>query len=87
MGVYIMTRQEIFQKLSKIVSQKLQIQESEIKEDSSFVDDFGADSLDLVELIMKIEEEFGIEISDEESQKILTVKDAIDFIEQKMTKV
>ncbi|MEN3014539.1 MAG: acyl carrier protein [bacterium] len=82
-----MTRQEIFQKLSKIVSQKLQIQESEIKEDSSFVDDFGADSLDLVELIMKIEEEFGIEISDEESQKILTVKDAIDFIEQKMTKV
>lgn len=82
-----MTRQDIYQKLVKIVSQKLQIHENEINEDSSFVDDFGADSLDLVELIMKMEEEFGIEISDEESQKILTVKDAIDFIEQKLTKV
>jgi len=81
------TRQDIYQKLVKIVSQKLQIHENEINEDSSFVDDFGADSLDLVELIMKMEEEFGIEISDEESQKILTVKDAIDFIEQKLTKV
>ncbi|MCS7165717.1 MAG: acyl carrier protein [Candidatus Calescibacterium sp.] len=82
-----MSRDEIFQKLVKIVSQKLQVHESEIKEDSSFVDDFGADSLDLVELIMKIEEEFGIEISDEQSQKILTVKDAIDFIESKLSKV
>jgi len=82
-----MTRQEIYQKLVKIVSQKLQVHESEVSEDSSFVDDFGADSLDLVELIMKIEEEFGIEISDEESQKILTVRDAINFIENKLTKV
>lgn len=82
-----MTREEIFQKIVKIVSQKLQVNESEVKEESSFVDDFGADSLDLVELIMKMEEEFGIEISDEESQKILTVKDAVDFIESKLTKV
>ncbi len=82
-----MTREEIYQKIVKIVSQKLQVHENEVKEDSSFVDDFGADSLDLVELIMKMEEEFGIEISDEESQKILTVKDAVDFIENKLTKV
>jgi acyl carrier protein len=82
-----MTRQEIYQKLVSIVSQKLQVHESEVSEDSSFVDDFGADSLDLVELIMKMEEEFGIEISDEESQKILTVRDAINFIESKLTKV
>lgn len=82
-----MTRDQIFEKVVKIVSQKLQIQESEVKEESSFVDDFGADSLDLVELIMKMEEEFGIEISDEESQKILTVRDAVNFIESKLTKV
>ncbi len=82
-----MTRDQIFEKVVKIVSQKLQIQESEVKEESSFVDDFGADSLDLVELIMKMEEEFGVEISDEESQKILTVRDAVNFIESKLTKV
>lgn len=61
----------------------MSVNENDIKEDSSLVDDLGVDSLDLVELLMKFEEEFKIEISEEESQKILTVKDIVDFIEEK----
>jgi len=78
-----MNRQEILEKVKKILIEKLSVNEADIKEDSSLVDDLGVDSLDLVELLMKFEEEFKIEISEEESQKILTVKDIVDFIEEK----
>jgi acyl carrier protein len=78
-----MNRQEIFEKVKKILMEKLSVNETDIKEDSSLVDDLGVDSLDLVELLMKFEEEFKVEISEEESQKILTVKDIVDFIEEK----
>jgi acyl carrier protein len=78
-----MNRQEIFDKVKKILIEKLSVNEADIKEDSSLVDDLGVDSLDLVELLMKFEEEFKVEISEEESQKILTVKDIVDFIEEK----
>jgi len=78
-----MNRQEIFEKVKRILIEKLSVNEADIKEDSSLVDDLGVDSLDLVELLMKFEEEFKVEISEEESQKILTVKDIVDFIEAK----
>ncbi len=78
-----MSKQEIFEKVKKILVEKLSVNEADIKEDSSLVDDLGVDSLDLVELLMKFEEEFKIEISEEESQKILTVKDIVDFVEEK----
>jgi acyl carrier protein len=56
---------------------------SEVKPEASFVDDLGADSLDLVELIMSMEEEFNVEISDEDAEKIMTVKDAMDYVAKK----
>ena len=70
-------------RLKKIVSDHLGIDETKITDESSFIDDLGADSLDTVELVMAFEEEFGSEISDSEAEKILTVGDAIKFIENK----
>ena len=70
-------------RLKKIVSDHLGIDESKITKEASFIDDLGADSLDTVELVMAFEEEFGSEISDSEAEKILTVGDAIKFIENK----
>lgn len=70
-----------FEDVKKIVSEQLGVEEDEIKTESSFVDDLGADSLDLVELIMALEEKFSIEISDEEAENITTVQQAIDYIE------
>ena len=70
-------------KVKKIVADHLGIDESKVTEESSFMDDLGADSLDTVELVMAFEEEFGSEISDSEAEKILTVGDAIKFIENK----
>ena len=67
-------------KIKEIITEKLSVEMDEIVLDASFVDDLGADSLDLVELIMTMEEEFDIDISDEDAEKILTVKDAIDYI-------
>ena len=67
-------------KVKKIIAEQLGISEDEITPDASFVEDLGADSLDLVELVMTLEEEFGKEISDEEAEKIQTVRDAIDYI-------
>ena len=75
--------QDISVKVRKIVADHLGIEESKVVEDSSFIDDLGADSLDTVELVMAFEEEFGAEISDSEAEKILTVGDAIKFIESK----
>ncbi|MCP4366838.1 MAG: acyl carrier protein [Deltaproteobacteria bacterium] len=67
-------------KMKKIIAEKLSVDMEEIVPEASFVDDLGADSLDLVELIMSMEEEFDTDISDEDAEKIVTVKDAIDYI-------
>ena len=75
--------QEITDKVKKIVADHLGVDESKVVEEASFIDDLGADSLDTVELVMAFEEEFGSEISDSEAEKILTVGDAIKFIESK----
>ena len=74
---------EIAGKVKKIVADHLGVEEAKVTEEASFIDDLGADSLDTVELVMAFEEEFGSEISDTEGEKILTVGDAIKFIESK----
>ena len=78
-----MTRAEIEAKVIDIVSKQLGVDKDEIKLESSFANDLNADSLDTVELVMAFEEEFGSEISDSEAEKILTVGDAVKFIEGK----
>jgi acyl carrier protein len=67
-------------KVKKIIAEKLSVDLDEIVPEASFVDDLGADSLDLVELIMSMEEEFDIDIPDEDAEKLVTVKDVFDFI-------
>ena len=76
---------EIGPKVKKIVADHLGVEEEKVVVEASFIDDLGADSLDTVELVMAFEEEFGSEISDSEAEKILTVGDAIKFIESKST--
>ena len=68
------------ERVRSIIEQQLGVSIDEVKLDASFVEDLGADSLDLTELIMAMEEEFGVEISDDEAQKLLKVKDAVDYI-------
>jgi len=70
----------VFEKVKKIIVEQLGVEEDDITMESSFIDDLGADSLDIVELIMALEEEFDIEIPDSEAEKITTVGDAVDFI-------
>tara|TARA_B110000196_G_C21052520_1_gene618111 strand:- start:277 stop:519 length:243 start_codon:yes stop_codon:yes gene_type:complete len=72
---------DVGSKVKKMVADHLGIEEVKVTEESNFIDDLGADSLDTVELVMAFEEEFGSEISDSEAEKILTVGDAIKFIE------
>jgi acyl carrier protein len=72
--------ENIDQRVKKIVAELLGVNESEIKNESSFVDDLGADSLDTVELVMALEEEFECEIPDEEAEKITSVQQAIDYV-------
>ena len=72
--------ENIEQRVKKIVAEQLGVNESEIKNESSFVDDLGADSLDTVELVMVLEEEFECEIPDEEAEKITSVQQAIDYV-------
>jgi acyl carrier protein len=67
-------------KVKKIIAEKLSVDLAEVVLEASFIDDLGADSLDLVELIMSMEEEFDIDISDEDAEKLVTVKDAIEYI-------
>lgn len=71
-----------FEKLQKIIAEVLNLSEEEIRPDSTFVDDLGADSLDVFQIIMGIEEEFDIEIDNEEAEKITTVQDAVDQIKK-----
>ena len=75
--------EDISEKVKKIVAEHLGIDQTKVTDESNFIDDLGADSLDTVELVMAFEEEFGSEISDSEAEKILTVGDAIKFIEGK----
>ncbi|MBM3706766.1 MAG: acyl carrier protein [Actinobacteria bacterium] len=73
---------ENFDKLKEILVDVLGIKSEDIKIESRFVEDLGADSLDLVELIMSFEDKFGIQINDEQAEKIVTVKDALDYIDK-----
>ncbi len=74
------------EKVKDIISEQLGVKKEEIKPESSFIDDLGADSLDTVEVVMALEEEFGIEIPDEDAEKITTVGDAAKYIEEKLSK-
>ena len=74
---------DVASKVRKIVADHLGVDEAKVTEEASFIDDLGADSLDTVELVMAFEEEFSSEISDSEAEKILTVGDAIKFIDNK----
>jgi acyl carrier protein len=70
-----------FDKVKEIIVERLSVDEKDVKEESSFIDDLGADSLDTVELVMALEEEFGLEIPDEEAEKITTVGEAVKYID------
>jgi len=73
-------------RVRKIIVDQLGVGDEEVKSEASFVDDLGADSLDTVEMVMAFEEEFNIEIPDEDAEKIKSVKDAVDYIEKKSNK-
>lgn len=75
-----MSSEEIFEKIKAIIVEQLGVAESAVTMDASFIDDLGADSLDIVELVMAMEEEFDIEIPDEEAEKVVTVRDVVDYI-------
>jgi acyl carrier protein len=72
------------ERVKKIISEQLGLEDEDVTPEASFVEDLGADSLDTVELVMAFEEEFGIEIPDEDAEKILTVQNAIDYIKEKV---
>lgn len=74
---------ELFDKIKAIIVDQLGVDEADVKMEASFVDDLGADSLDIVELVMALEEEFSLEIPDEEAEKIRTVGDAVKFIQDR----
>jgi acyl carrier protein len=78
-----MDRSEIAKVVKEAIVEKLGVDASEITEQASFVDDLGADSLDTVELVMEFEEKFNLEIPDDDAEKIKTVKDAVDYVENK----
>jgi len=72
---------DVSDKVKSIIVEQLGVEEDEVKDDAKFIDDLGADSLDTVELVMALEEEFSIEISDDDAEKIMTVQDAIAYVE------
>ena len=75
-----MTQEEIFEKVKGIIVEQLGVTETSVTTEASFIDDLGADSLDIVELIMALEEEFDTEIPDEDAEKVVTVGDVVDYI-------
>jgi acyl carrier protein len=75
-----MDHDELYEKVKAVIVDQLGVEEDDINEDAAFVDDLGADSLDIVELVMALEEEFGVSIPDEQAEKIKTVGDAVEFI-------
>jgi acyl carrier protein len=79
-----MSEKEIFEKVQKIVAEQLGVESSEVTPQASFANDLGADSLDTVELVMALEEEFDIEIPDEAAEEIATVQSAVDYISNKV---
>ncbi|MFY4773855.1 acyl carrier protein [Metabacillus sp. RGM 3146] len=72
---------DVLERVTKIVIDRLGVEESQVKPEASFKDDLGADSLDVVELVMELEDEFDMEISDEDAEKIATVGDAVNYIQ------
>ena len=76
------SKKDVVEKVKQIISEQLGVDEGEVTPSASFVDDLGADSLDQVELVMALEEAFGVEIPDEDAEKIRTVRDAIDYIDK-----
>ncbi|MHB0975908.1 MAG: acyl carrier protein [Candidatus Aquicultorales bacterium] len=78
-----MSEAEVFERVKGIIAEQLGVDEADVKPESSFVDDLGADSLDVVELVMALEEEFNVEIPDEDAEQIGTVEEAVDYIEAK----
>lgn len=77
-----MANEELFEKVKDVIAEQLNVEEDEIVEEASFVDDLNADSLDIVELVMALEEQFGISIPDEDAEKIKTVGDAVTYIDE-----
>ena len=82
-----MSQDDILSQVTKIVVEQLEVEESEVKAESNFVNDLGADSLDTVELVMALEEEFNIEIPDEAAEGITTVQQAVDYIKEQTASV
>lgn len=81
-----MASEDTTRRVKDLIAESLGVNPAEVNPDASFIDDLGADSLDIVELVMAIEKEFGIEIPDEDAEKISTVKDAINYISDKVAK-
>lgn len=79
-----MNEDAVFEKVKNIIVNQLGVEEDEVSPDASFLDDLGADSLDIVELIMALEEEFELEIPDEDAEKITTVGDAVNYIRERI---